>query len=220
MSTCVIINQSTHVTNAEVQAVLPAINRWSGLVDTAWDCDPTTVVLGTSTAGATFGVIYLQDGLDVQGAAGYHDVVAGRPVGKVDVAGTIAAGMSWTVTLTHELGEMKIDPWCLSAAQYIARGFVAQEICDATEDDQYALIIGLVKCSDFVYPNYFEPGSKGPWDYKGALKGPAPAMLPGGYLSVWKGQWTQITQDEQLPAKALTSRRHALRLAWEATLTE
>lgn len=219
---CAIVNESKHVTAADVQDVIGPVNRWSKLIDKAWDCAPTTCALHPASyiPHATFGAIVLQDGLDVQGAAGYHDVAGGRPIGRVDVAGTIAAGMSWTVTLTHELAEMKVDPWCTSAAQVTnSGGFVALELCDPVEDDRYAIPVDGVACSDFVWPSYFVPGGPGPYDQGGHLRAAAPAMLTGGYLSIFTPGhgWTQRQASE---LRRPHTRRHSLRVALSDTLTE
>lgn len=221
--TCIVVNNSAHVSDQDVVTACAAAQAWARKVAVAWDAAWPAVrwmspaQFAANRSAATFGVIWLQDGLDVQGAAGYHDVEAMRPVGKVDVAGTIAAGMSWTVTLTHELGELILDPWCVAESRYDTDSTIAYEICDPPESDQFAILVNGIKCSDYLLPSYFA-GGPGPYDAGHHLTGPAPTLLPGGYASVCVGgKWSQITPNgEELPAKAVQSAingRHALRLA-------
>lgn len=216
VSVCVVVNRSKRVSDLEVANAVVGIRKWAHDVGRAWDCEVPLVHVGTTTSAATFGAIILQDGLDEPDALGYHDVIAGRPTGLVDVAGTIDVGGKWTVTLTHELAEMIVDPWCLSAAQCSSSSWVAQELCDPVEDDRYALTYADVACTDFVLPSYFAPGSKGPFDAGGHLTHPVPQILPGGYLSIWtagRGWQQRSARLEDLPTRALRSRRHELRTA-------
>jgi hypothetical protein len=49
-----------------------------------------------------------------------------------------------------------------------------------------------VKLSDFVLPAYFSTDA-GPYDYQNRLKGPVPTLAPGGYQSIFDGEWHQVT---------------------------
>ena len=218
MTTCIVVNKSRHITSSEVVRVCSAVNKWSKGVSQVWDVPQVILLPGSLPQGtgstASFGVILLQDGLDVAGAAGYHDVYGGRPIGKVDISGTIDAGMSWSVTLCHELAEMMVDPWCFSSSQYARDSWIALEVGDPVEDDRFGMQIDGVLCSDYVLPAYFAGGS-GPYDAMRLLKSPAPALLPGGYASVCvNGNWSQISPPgEQLAPRGVNSRRHELRVA-------
>jgi len=103
-------------------------------------------------------IVFLDDA-DAANALGYHDVTKdGQPISKVFVATTIAAGQTVSVTTSHELLEMMIDPgaqlWALNPNGW----FYAYEMCDAVEDEEY--VIDGIAVSDFVYPSFFEPWHK------------------------------------------------------------
>jgi hypothetical protein len=106
-------------------------------------------------------VVFLDDA-DAADALGYHDLTKnGQPISKVFVKSTIAANQKVSVTASHELLEMMIDPGAQLWAQSTNGRFYAYEMCDAVEDEEYA--IDGISVSDFVYPAFFEswhkPGS-------------------------------------------------------------
>lgn len=209
---CNVINQSSRVSARQLAVACAAATTWATRVAQAWNVPAVTVRPAKTTVGATHSAIYILDGLDVDGALGYHDVVAGRPVGKVDAQGCAEYGLSWTVTLTHELGEIMVDPWCIAAAQYGANAWIAYELCDPVEADQFGSVINGVRVSDYLLPAYFSGGA-GPYDAYGHLSAPAPALISGGYASVCvNGQWSQITHGRVPSARAAASRRHQLRI--------
>jgi hypothetical protein len=100
-------------------------------------------------------VVFLDDA-DAANALGYHDLTRdGQPVSKVFVKTTMAAGEKVSVTASHELLEMTIDPGAQLWAQNSNGRFHAYEMCDAVEEEVYE--IDGVAVSDFVYPSFFEP---------------------------------------------------------------
>jgi uncharacterized membrane protein YgcG len=106
-------------------------------------------------------VVFLNDA-DAAKALGYHDLTKnGQPISKVFVRTTLSAGEKVSVTASHELLEMLIDPGAQMWAQSGDGKFYAYEMCDAVEAEEY--VIDGVAVSDFVYPSFFEswhkPGS-------------------------------------------------------------
>jgi hypothetical protein len=100
-------------------------------------------------------VVFLDDA-DAANALGYHDITKnGQPVSKVFVKTTIAAGQKVSVTASHELLEMMIDPGAQLWAQNANGRFYAYEMCDAVEEEEYE--IDGIAVSDFVHPAFFEP---------------------------------------------------------------
>jgi hypothetical protein len=100
-------------------------------------------------------IVFLDDA-DEANALGYHDITKeGQPISKVFVKTTLAAGESVSVTTSHELLEMMIDPGAQLWAQNSNSRFYAYEMCDAVESEIYE--IDGVAVSDFVYPSFFEP---------------------------------------------------------------
>src|SRR5579863_7935977 len=86
-------------------------------------------------------VLALLDDADQAGALGYHETSpAGQPLGKAFVRTTQQAGDQISVTVSHELLEMLVDPDINQAAEFDdASGnpsiFYAFEVADAVEDD-------------------------------------------------------------------------------------
>lgn len=149
-------------------------------------------------------VVFLDDA-DAANALGYHALTKnGQPVSKVFVRTTIAAGQSVSVTASHELLEMMIDPGAQLWAQNPNGGFYAYEMCDAVEDEKYD--IDGIAVSDFVHPAFFEfwhqPGSV-QFDHLNKVSQPF-QTLPNGYQIVNDG--TSVTEIFGSRAKELNFR--------------
>jgi|SoiMethySBSTD1v2_1073268.scaffolds.fasta_scaffold00083_40 hypothetical protein len=107
-------------------------------------------------------VIYLVDQPSIPGALGYHDMNnAEVPVGFVftDLG-------DWTVTLSHEVLELIVDPTVnilvpgpdpRQPANPNAWLFHTYEVCDAVERTEYH--IDGITVSNFLTPSYFKPGN-------------------------------------------------------------
>jgi hypothetical protein len=99
-------------------------------------------------------IVFLDDA-DAADALGYHNLTKdGQPVSKVFVKTIIAAGQKVSVTASHELLEMLIDPGAQLWAQDVDGLFHAYEVCDAVEEEEYE--IDGISVSDFLYPSFFE----------------------------------------------------------------
>lgn len=167
-----IINFSS-IPDGEVQNVLRAINRqvtedfmpiWgSGHICKlhASAFDPAHPDILKEDPVPAEGVIYLVNDPHIAGALGYHDMNnAEIPVGFV-----FTALGDWTVTLSHEVLELIIDPTVNifvpgpdprdpdNAAAWL---FHTYEVCDAVERTTYE--IDHVPVSNFVTPQYFRQG--------------------------------------------------------------
>jgi hypothetical protein len=134
------------------------------------------------------------DDADAANAMGYHDITKdGQPISKVFVKTTIAAGQKVSVTASHELLEMMIDPGAQLWAQHTNGSFYAYEMCDAVEDEEY--VIDGISVSDFVHPSFFEswhqPGSV-QFDHLSKVSQPF-QTLPNGYQIVSDGKSVQET---------------------------
>lgn len=154
---------------------------------------------------------------DVSGALGYHAVQPnGMPFSRIFAADDIANGNDLSVTLTHELAEMVVDPQTTKMVTIQGRVYIV-EVCDAVESDLLAFDVQGTKCSDFVLPSYFAEGG-GPWDQQRRLAGPCPRMLPGGYLA-WEqnGIWHQTFARLENGSQSFRSRRYG-RAAQKAAL--
>ena len=110
-----IINQCSVLSDANVQAVIPAVQaQVSEDFAPIWKADATLQFLGRGHR-VPRGVwpLYLLDHSDQPGALGYHLDEHGRIEGKVFAADDQRYGVSWTVDLTHELLEMLGDQTAL-----------------------------------------------------------------------------------------------------------
>ncbi len=126
-------------------------------------------------------VIIMQE---VEGAAGYHIDKNGQPFAVVQ------AGDSWSLTASHEVLEMLADPFGnrLIAGPSPKKGqgrveFLV-EVCDPSEDEEFAYTVNDVLVSDFYTPHYFDPAAQDGVRYSFNSKVSRPREVPrGGYLS-------------------------------------
>ena len=126
------------------------------------------------------------DNSDVAGALGYHDLTAsGLPLGKVFIRTTELDNASWSVTASHELLEMLVDPWVETAAVLLNNDGTgvafAYEVGDPVELDSFGYVINDFKVSDFVTPEWFSPPTLtgGPFDVRNQVTQPL-QILTGG----------------------------------------
>lgn len=133
------------------------------------------------------------DDADQANALGYHELTkGGMPIGKNFVRTTIQAGEDPSVTASHELFEMLVDPAIADGTLSPQGVWYAKEVCDAVE--AFSFLVQGVKISNFQYPAWFEafrkPNSK--LDHLGMCTKPF-QLLRGGYMPVFKnGRWSQI----------------------------
>lgn len=128
--------------------------------------------------------IIIEDDIDVPGAAGIHEDHDGQPFALV------TAGNGWSLTASHELVEMLVDPFGRrltdgkSPKPGQGRVQFLVEPCDPSEAVQFAYLINGVTVSDFYTPKYFStvfnPADR--LSHTGAIKRPR-QVLKGGYLS-------------------------------------
>ena len=144
--------------------------------------------------------IYFDDA-DEASAEGYHDLThRGQPVSKVFVRASQADNVPVSVTASHELFEMVIDPIANLWAQATKRTLYAYEMCDPVEEDTF--MVDGIEMSNFVYPSWFEPFRHPPktkFDYLGKLKKPF-SKTKGGYVII--KQNGRVKEEFGSPAKA------------------
>ncbi len=189
-----IINASTVLTNAQVQAAVPALQTQVHRdFAPSWgiDADLTFVPKGSQPAPGSWWLVIL-DTSDQAGALGYHDVTdQGLPMGKVFAGSDMQDGLQWTVTASHELLEILADPE-INLTVFVQPNattgtLYAYEVCDACEDEQFAYGINGTRVSDFVLPAWFEsfrPAGTTRFDYQNHIQKPF-QLLPGGYIGVF-----------------------------------
>jgi hypothetical protein len=145
-------------------------------------------------------MVFLDDA-DAANALGYHDITKdGQPVSKVFVKTTVAAGQKVSVTASHELLEMMIDPGAQLWAQNADGLFYAYEMCDAVEEEEYE--IDGVAVSDFVHPSFFEP-----WHVAGSIQFDHLGKVSRPFQTLTKGY--QIVSDGSSAHEIFGSRAKA-----------
>lgn len=144
----------------------------------------------------------LLDNADQPGALAYHDLTPdGFPLAKVFVRTTLENKELVSVSASHELVEMLVDPAInLMSTGPDASTMYAYESADAVE--ALSFNVNGIAMSDFVYPSFFEVFRKRGstrFDHMNKVKKPF-ETLPGSYQIIFKdGEWSQIFGS---PAKA------------------
>ncbi len=140
----------------------------------------------------------LFDEPDQPGVLGYHDLTPeGLPLAKIAVAAVQRAGKQVTMTATHELSEMLVDPGTNLLVQGSDNTLYAFEVCDPVEEEGFS--INGYTVTSFLYPAWFAAAGgqryvdpNGKLDHGGHTTKPF-EIPPRGYMPVLKdNQWTQI----------------------------
>lgn len=189
-----IVNRSKSVSNTEVAHVALALNTQAVKhFYPTWGID-ARVSYAPQPVPKTYRILVMDDS-DVQNALGYHDFEAGVPTSKVFARTTKNDGGQWSVTASHELLEMLVDPEGVLAALRDDGTFFAYEICDPVETQTYS--INGVNVSNFALPSWFANGSKAPYDYLHTTTRPF-QIERGGYMDTLDASslpgWQQVTQ--------------------------
>src|SRR5207249_271637 len=159
---------------------------------------PAKLVKSTGYVKGAWAIIFLDDA-DQPGALAYHDLTPdGLPQSKVFVRTTIKNGDLVSVSASHELVEMLVDP----AINMMTTGpdpkiIYAYESADPVEALSFK--VQGIPMSDFVYPSYFEDFHKrGSVRFDQMNKVTKPfQILAGGYQIIFKnGKWSQVFGSE------------------------
>ncbi len=193
MITIAVINKAKTPLGVDLDALIASMQIFvDAYLAPAWAVSCKLVKTSKPVKGA-WHFLFL-DNADVQDALGYHDYVNGMPVSKIFVETTINDGQLVSVTATHELAEMLVDPDASQIVKGPKKLNYAKETADAVEETDFP--IHGIRCTNFILPTWFQnfkhpAGTK--FDYLGLCKRPF-ELLSGGYAAVQKsnGQWTQI----------------------------
>ncbi len=126
---------------------------------------------------------------------GIHDLTPdGLPLAKVYVRTTLANNDVVSVSASHELVEMLVDPSInLMTSGPDSKAIYSYESADPVEEVTFK--VNGIDMSDFVYPAYFEGFHKPHsvrFDHAKKVHRPF-QILSGGYQQIFKrGRWTEI----------------------------
>ena len=216
-----LINRSTVLTDQQVSAAMAALQTQANRdVAPVWNTSAAslTFVGKAQQPSVAHWWLVVLDYSDQAGALGYHDLTsAGLPISKVFAASDMQYHHSWTVTASHELVEMLVDPWLNLCAIGPDNRIWAYEACDAVEADGLGYAIDGVAVSDFCLPAWWEPPRGGlKVDFGGHIGRPL-QLAAGGYsqyLDLRRG-WVQVTAQRE-PAVGEVAFERASRLYSEA----
>src|SRR5215472_241792 len=187
-------NQATVTLGVDLDKLIAAMQAFIDRdVAPVWGT-PAKLAKSTGFIKGQWAMVFL-DNADQPGALAYHDLTPdGLPLAKVFVKTTLANHDLVSVSASHELVEMLVDP----AINLLTTGpdpktVYAYESADPVEALSYP--VNGIPMTDFVYPSYFEnfhkPGSV-QFDQMKKVSKPF-QILPGGYQIIFKnGKWSQI----------------------------
>lgn len=194
----VCFNKATVALGVDFDALIAAMQVFvDKYVARVWGT-PAKLVKSRGFVKGAWAMVFLDDA-DQPGALAYHDLTPdGLPQAKVFVKTTLQNKDLVSVSASHELIEMLVDPAInLMTTGPDPKTIYAYESADPVEALSFP--VNGIPMSDFVYPAYFEnfhkPGSVH-FDQLKRIKKPF-EILSGGYQIIFKnGKWSQIFGSE------------------------
>jgi len=194
LPTIACFNKATTPLGVDFGKLVSAMQRYvDDYVAPVWGT-PAKLTRTTGFLKNAWAMVFLDDA-DQPGALAYHDLTPdGLPQSKVFVRTTLKNGDLVSVSASHELVEMLVDP----AINMMTTGpdpatIYAYESADPVEALSFP--VNGIAMSDFVYPSYFETFRKPKsvrFDQMGKVQRPF-QVLSGGYQIVFKdGKWSQV----------------------------
>ena len=193
-------NQATTPLGVDLDALIAAMQGYiNNNVVPVWGTPANLIKTNDFQPGA-WAMVFLDDA-DQAGALAYHDLTPdGLPQAKVFVRTTLANNDLVSVSASHELVEMLVDPatnMATTGPDRTTTTIYAYESADPVEALSFP--VNGIAMSDFVYPSYFEdfrqPGSV-QFDQMNQVNQPF-QILSGGYQIIFQnGQWSQVFGSE------------------------
>lgn len=159
---------------------------------------PAKLIKTTGFQKGAWAMVFL-DNADQAGVLAYHDLTPdGFPISKVFVKTTLDDHQLVSVSASHELVEMLVDPAInLMTTGPNPRLVYAYESADPVEALSFE--VDGIQMSDFVYPAYFEdfhPAGSVRFDQMEKVRKPF-QILSGGYQIIMRnGKWSQVFASE------------------------
>jgi hypothetical protein len=196
-----LLSTSTTVTQADLQAALPAFQQHvDAELGPAWGVAATLFVGDATRPQRADMTLTVTDRPCGFGCGGFHDSHGGHPF----AIAVTDPGTPWTLVAAHELDEMLVDPYINRFARWHKRTILV-EVGDPVESGYYAHQIDGYWMTDFVLPSWYGQGFAGksgrggpraPFDFAGALDHAGQLGLKG-YVS-WLdplGVWQSAEND-------------------------
>jgi hypothetical protein len=210
MTKIAVVNQSSHVTSAEVRRMVVSIRKVARELDRLWGWAYTPVRFSPADDAIT---MLLVDNADVANALAYHDVDPhGKPYGRVFTQTILSMGgsvlgdkgdpsLSVSAALAHEWFEWKGDPRC---NRWVDMGdsSVAEELCDPVQAD--VQMVDGVAVSNAVLPDWFNDRAphSSRFDLFGKLTRPFTMDRGGYWIEMTDGGVRQVFADGAIHAGA------------------
>lgn len=214
-----VINKATVPLGVDFAKLVAALQSYvATCVVPVWGT-PAVLSIAKDFVAGTWALLLLDDP-DVANAYGYHDMTPdGFPLSKVFVKTCLQYGELVSVTASHEVTEMLVDPAINLCAQAPNGVIYAYESVDPCEALSFA--VNGIPMSDFVFPSWFE-GFRAPkstqFDYMKRVTAPF-QLLPGGYAIVFKrGRWTQLYGSKEKRSAFAKEDRRGHRSEYRMTL--
>src|SRR5215831_6959175 len=148
-------NKATTQLGLDLDALIAAMQAYiANNVAPVWGT-PANLVKTTDFQPGAWAMVFLDDA-DQAGALAYHDLTPdGLPISKVFVKTTLEDNALVSVSASHELVEMLVDP----AINLMTTGpnpklVYAYESADPVEELSFP--VNGIPMTDFIYPAYFE----------------------------------------------------------------
>lgn len=197
------VNRTTGIKTADFKDAVSAFNTQARKdFGPAWSINASAVALPKNFAESldrVDAIIYIEDKPQKDdGTLGFHDKrLSGMPYGICYQSISQSLGENWTVTASHELCELLLNPW-IGSYEYGPHPennqrfvFHWREASDAVQAQSYHIKNrngSKIEVSDFVLPLYFtmESEAPGPGRYKAndwlESKLKSFGLLKGGYV--------------------------------------
>ena len=189
-----VFNKATIDLGVDLDSLIAAMQDYiDKFIVPVW-ATPAKLVKSKDFLPGCWAMVFLDDA-DAPGALAYHDLTPdGFPISKVFVRTTLDNGDLVSVSASHELVEMLVDPAInLMTTGPDQKAVYAYESADPVEALSFK--VRGIPMSDFVYPSYFEDFRKAgsvKFDQMGKVTKPF-QILGGGYQIVFKnGKWSQV----------------------------
>ncbi len=187
-------NRATVELGVDFDALIEAMQEYvDAHVAPVWGT-PAKLVKTKDFQKGAWAIVFLDDA-DQPGALAYHDLTPdGLPVSKVFVKTTLDNGDLVSVSASHELVEMLVDPAInLMTTGPDPRTIYAYESADPVEELNFK--VKGIAMSDFVYPAYFEifrRKNSVTFDHLDQVSKPF-QILKGGYQIIFKdGKYSEV----------------------------